>query len=300
MIILSGQSNPQLAQEIATTLRVQMGEVTFRTFPNGEQNIQIVTPLTDKNVVIIQSFHQPVDTQLLELLLLIDAADRAGARKISVAIPWMGYSLQDKVFQDGQALSARVVANLISSQRVNRVFLFDLHNISIVGFFSVPTRMISAHDIFVQHARENFENPVIVSPDFGGLKRAHGFADALSAPLATIDKTRNYQTGEVTMNSIGGANLTGRVCVMYDDIISTGGTVMAGAEFLKNSGAKEVHMLATHGLFAGEALEKLTHSAIDSVVVTNSVIQSPHSKVRVISAAAPIAAELNSLYHPNQ
>lgn len=300
MIILSGQSNPQLANEIATTLRVPLGEVSFTKFPNGEQNIQILTPLADENVVIIQSFHNPVDTQLIELLLLIDAADRAGARKISVALPWMGYSLQDKVFQDGQALSARVVANLISSQRVNRVFLFDLHNISIVGFFSVPTRMISAHDLFVQYAQENFENPVIVSPDFGGLKRAHGFADALNAPLATIDKTRNYQTGDVTMHSIGGADLAGRVCVMYDDIISTGSTVMAGAEFLKNSGAKEVHMLATHGLFAGEALEKITHSAIDSVVVTNSVAQASHAKIRVISAAAPIAAELNSLYHPNQ
>ncbi len=300
MILISGQSNPQLSATVAQALNIEMADVSFGTFPNGEQRIQIHTSLVDQNVVIFQSFYNPVDTHLVELLLLIDAADRAGARKISVVLPWMGYSLQDKVFQSGQPLSARVVANLISSQRVNRVFLFDLHNISIVGFFSVPTRMISAHDLFVEYTKNHFENFVVVSPDFGGLKRAHVFADALGAPLATIDKDRDYTTGKVSMRGIGGADLSGKTCILYDDIISTGGTVMAGAEFLKNAGAKEVHMLATHGLFAGDALENLTHSAIDSVVVTDSLLQQDHSKVRVISAAAPIAAELNALYHPNQ
>jgi ribose-phosphate pyrophosphokinase len=300
MILLSGQSTPKLAHEVAAMLQVELGEVEFGQFPNGEQRLRIVTPLVDENVVIMQSFHNPVDTHLMELLLLIDAADRAGARKISVAIPWMGYSLQDKVFRGGEPLSAKVVANLISSQRVNRVFLFDLHNISIVGFFSVPTRMISAHDLFVEYARTTFESPVIVSPDFGGLKRARGFAEALNAPLATIEKSRDYTTGEVTMHSVDGDDVRGKICVMYDDIISTGSTVMAGAAFLKKAGAKEVHMLSTHGLFAGDALEKLAGSAIDSVVVTNSIERSEHSKVRVISAAAPIAAELNALYHPNQ
>lgn len=300
MILLSGQSNPQLAKEVASTLQVELGDVEFGQFPNGEQRVRVLTPVVDQNVVIFQSFHNPVDANLMQLLLLIDAADRAGARKISVVIPWMGYSLQDKVFQTGEPLSAKVVANLISNQRVNRVFLLDLHNTSIVGFFSVPTRMISAHDLFVEYAQEHFPGAIIVSPDFGGLKRARAFADALNAPLATIDKTRDYTTGKVTMHSVGGADFGGKICLLYDDIISTGGTVMAGAEFLKKAGATEVHMIATHGLFAGDALANLTNSAIDSVIVTNSIVSPTHSKVKVISAASPISAELNILYHPNQ
>lgn len=300
MILLSGQSNPILAEEVASTLQIELGEVEFGQFPNGEQRVRILTPLVDRNVVIFQSFHNPVDGNLMELLLMIDAADRAGARKISVVIPWMGYSLQDKVFQSGEPLSAKVVADLISNQRVNRVFLFDLHNTSIVGFFSVPTRMISAHDMFVSYAKEHFPNAVVVSPDFGGLKRAHAFADDLGAPLATIDKSRDLTTGKVTMHSVGGADFSGKVCLLYDDIISTGGTVMAGAEFLKNAGAKEVHMIATHGLFAGHALEQLSESAIDSVIVTNSIQTPAHSKVKILSCSGPISAELNTLYHPHQ
>lgn len=300
MILLAGQSNQPLAQEIATSLGVTLGEIEYGHFPNGEQRLRILTPLADENVVVVQSFHNPVDTNLVELLLLIDAADRAGARKISVLLPWMGYSLQDKVFRSGEPLSARVVANLVSTQRVNRVFLFDLHNTSIVGFFSVPTRMISALPVFVEYAQAHFTDAVVVSPDFGGLKRARIFAEALNAPLATIEKTRDPQTGAVTMHSVGGADVVGKTCILYDDIISTGSTVMAGAAFLKQAGAAQIHMLATHGLFAAPALDNLSESAIDSVVVTNSVQQPAHSKVTVISAAAPIAAELNTLYHPNQ
>lgn len=296
MTIISGQSNPQLATDLAHELNVPLAEVEFSRFPNGEQRLRILTPLADEYVLVVQSMSGDVDSCLMELLLLVDAADRAGARKIAVVLPWMAYSLQDKIFRNGEPLSARVLANVISNQHINRVFLFDLHNTSIVGFFSVPTSMISAQGLLIEYAKQNFSDVVVVSPDFGGLKRARSFAEALDAPLATIDKTRDRDTGEVKMHSVGGADFEGKTCVLIDDIISTGSTVMVGAEFLKSMGAKEVHMLATHGLFAGDAREKLSTSSIDSVIVTDSIHQASHPKIMVLSAAPTIAREITTLY----
>lgn len=297
MIILSGQSNRPLAQEIAQSAGAEWGEVEIGKFKNGEKQLRILAEVTNQDVVIVQSLYQPVDEHIMEMLLLIDAADRAGAEEITLVIPWLGYSLQDKVFLPGQPLSARVVANLVSSQRVARVFLLDLHNPSIPGFFSVPTRILSSNKLFAAHVRQNFVDPIVVSPDFGGLKRARTFAEMLDAPLSYVDKTRDLITGEVTVNSIVGSNPEGRSCIVVDDIISTGSTVMEVAEQLHRLGAKEVVFYATHGLFVQDALDKLEDGPIDHIVVTNSVpLTRETSFVSQVSVADLISHELRHLH----
>ena len=272
MKLLSGSSNLPLATKIAKNLNIDMLNVEITKFDNGEKRVWIKNDIAGENICLIQSFDQPVDENIIEILLLIDALERAGARHINFIIPWMGYSLQDKVFRDGEPIAARVIANIISNTYVKRVTLLDLHNSSIPGFFSIPTHHILALKPFTEYVQDNFNlsEAVVVSPDFGGLKRARTFADTLSLELENIDKHRDLYTGKVTPKGLSG-DVTGKICLIYDDVINTGGTVVETAKFLKEKGAKEVHFLVTHGLFAGDGLEKMTDESIDSVVITNSV-----------------------------
>jgi len=296
MKLLSGTSNPQLAQKVAAKLNIEVLDCKISKFKNGEKRVWIKNKIAGENVCLVQSFSQPVDENIIEMLLLIDALERAGARHVSVVIPWMGYSLQDKVFRPGEAIAAKVVADLLSNSHVKRVILLDLHNSSIPGFFSIPTHHLLALDPFVKYAKKNFDmkNSIVVSPDFGGLKRARTFAEELKIELVNVDKQRNVKTGQVITRGISG-EVKGRTCLIYDDIINTGGTVIEVAKFLKEKGAKEVHFLITHALFAGQGLEKMSDPSIDSVIITNSVYHDNlPSKIKVIDIAPEIAESLRS------
>jgi ribose-phosphate pyrophosphokinase len=292
MKLISGSSNLPLATGIANYLDIEMVDIEITKFSNGEKRVWIKNDVAGENICFIQSFDRPVDENIIESLLIIDALERAGVKHINFIIPWMGYSLQDKVFRDGEPIAAKVIANVISNTYVKRVSLLDLHNSSIPGFFSIPTHHILALKPFAQYVESNFDlgEAVVVSPDFGGLKRARIFADTLSLELENIDKHRDLYTGKVTPKGLSG-DVKDKICLIYDDVINTGGTVVETAKFLKEKGAKEVHFLVTHGLFAGEGLDLMNDDSIDSVVITNSVHHDNlPEKIKVIDVA-PVLGE---------
>ncbi len=293
MKILSGSSNLSLAQNIAQHLGHQLIDVELSHFANGEKRVWLKETVRGENVILIQSFSEPADEQIVEFLLLTDALERAGARHINLVLPWMGYSLQDKVFRDGEPIAAKVIANLVSNVYIKRAFLLDLHNSSTAGFFSIPTQHLTAMNLFVAYVKKNFhispEKFVVASPDFGGLKRAHIFAEELGLDLLKIDKRRDVHTGKVSSESISG-DVTGKEVFIFDDLINTGSTIVSSAELLKNNGAKAVHFFATHGIFAENGYERIEKSLVDTVVVTNSIAQKNGDKLRVLDTA-PVFAE---------
>jgi ribose-phosphate pyrophosphokinase len=223
----------------------------------------------------VQSFSTPVDEHVLETLLLVDALERLGAKELTLIIPWMGYSLQDKVFREGEAIAAKVVANVLSNTFINRIFLLDLHNPSIPGFFSVPTYHLSAKNLFINELKSTsqLEDAVVVSPDFGGLKRARSFAQSIDAPLLNIDKSRDLRTGQVTAHALHGGEVAGKNVLIFDDVIVSGGTVAESANLLKKEGARRVTFIATHGIFCNDGLETIEQSQIDQLLVSNSIAQ---------------------------
>lgn len=296
MKLISGTSNLPLAQKIAQVLGAPMIDLEISTFANGEKRIWVKDDIAGENVSLVQSFNTPVDENIVETLLIVDALERAGARHINLVIPWLGYSLQDKVFRDGEPIAARVIADLLSNSHAKRAVLLDLHNSSIPGFFSIPTQHILALKPFAQYVRDHFDlsQAIVVSPDFGGLKRARTFADELGLELGNIDKHRDLTTGHVTPKGVSG-DVSGKICLIYDDVINTGGTVVEVAKFLKEKGAREVHFLVTHGLFASEGMQKMEDTSIDSVVITNS-IHHPElpSKIKTIDSASLFAESIKT------
>lgn len=300
MKILSGSSNRPFAQAVAEKLGLTLTNVEISTFANGELRVWIKEPVKGENIILVQSFSHPTDEYIIECLLLIDALERMGARHVNVVIPWMGYSLQDKVFRDGEPIAAKVVANLISKTYVKRAFLLDLHNSSTPGFFEIPTEHLSALNVFAEYAEQNFDlsNFVIASPDFGGLKRARVFAERLDLDLINIDKHRNLHTGKVEAMGVSG-EVEGKSVIIFDDLINSGSTVVSAAEILKQEGAKEVHFFATHGPLVPTAYHILEESLIDSVVVTNSINHHGHSgKVKTLDVSGLFANELATWQKP--
>lgn len=304
MNIISGSSNQKLAislvnflnqnypKDQSTLITVEIGK-----FPNDERKIWIKdeNKVRGQKVCILQSFSKPVDENIIETLLLIDALERLGAKEVSLIIPWMGYSLQDKVFHEGEAIAAKVVADLISNSFVSRVFLVDLHNPSIPGFFSTPTYHLSARQLFIDYLKEHryLENAVVVSPDFGGLKRARNFANLLDLPLLNIDKSRDYKTGAVTAHALHGGEVKGKNAIVYDDVIVSGGTVAEAAALLKKEGAKQVIFMATHGIFCKNGISTIDESEVDLVVTSDSILQQESSDKISFIPLAPLFA--NSL-----
>lgn len=272
MKLVPGTSNLTFATALADKLSLQLVDTDISKFANGEHRVWIKEELAGEEVLLVQSLNAPTDENIMELLLLIDAIERLGATEIHVIIPWLGYSLQDKVFRPGEPIAVKVVANLISNSNVRRVYLMDLHNTSIPGFFSVPTTHISANELFVKFAKDTFdlEQAVVASPDFGGLKRARQFAADLDLNLVNIAKERDLHSGKITSAILQG-DVTNKVVLIFDDTIQSGGTVKEAAEVLKNGGAKAVHFLATHGPMVTMAYDLISASPIDSVVVTNSI-----------------------------
>lgn len=296
MKIICGSSNPQLAQHIAQHMSLDMVDVEISHFANGEKRVWIKDSVKGENIIVVQSFSQPVDEQIMEFLLMVDALERGGARHINAVIPWLGYSLQDKVFREGEPIAAKVIADLVSNAYVKRGFLLDLHNSSTPGFFSIPVQHISAMELFVQYCEEHFDlkNAIVASPDFGGLKRSKVFSEKLGLDLIKIDKYRNLQTGEIVEMGVNG-DVAGKTVILFDDIINSGSTVVNAAEVLKEQGASQVHFLSTHGIFADSGLERIEHSPADSVVVTNSIAhQHKPENLKVIDVAGLFAEALST------
>ncbi len=298
MKLISGSSNPQLAHRIAEELHIPEIDVEISHFANGEKRVWIKGDVKGENVVVVQSLSNPVDERVMEVLLMTDALERMGARHINLVMPWMGYSLQDKVFRNGEPIAAKVVANLISTAHIKRAFLLDLHNSSTPGFFNIPTEHYSAIDLFVDDAKATYMaagDVVVASPDFGGLKRARVFAEKLGVELVNIDKHRNLHNGEISRMGLSG-EVSGKTVLLFDDVINSGSTVVSASKLLKDEGATRVVFYSTHGIFADNGGERVGTSMVDEVVITDS-INHPElttNKIRVLSSAQLFANALQS------
>ena len=300
LMLFSGRSNPELAEKIADKLNVSLGEVELKTFANGETYVRYDDSIRGSDAFIIQSGSPPVNDHLLELLIMVQAAKLASAKRITAVVPWYPYSRQDKKSRPREPITARLVADFLEAAGVDRVLTMDLHAGQIQGFFNVPVDHMTALPLFATYFRDKGlfgENVVAVSPDPGRAKMARRFGQMLEADLAIMNKARpEHDTAEVS-EVIG--NVDGKVAIMSDDIIVTGGTLIAGAKALKEAGATEVYACATHGLFPGNAFEKIAASVLSEVTVTDTVpidkLNRPE-KIRDVSVSKLLAETIYNVF----
>ncbi len=289
--IFAGSSNPNLAQSISEISRIPLGKIDIGKFSDSEIDVWIEDDVNNSNVFIIQSNSNPVNDNIIELLLIADAVRRSGAHKITAVIPYFGYSRKEKQSRRGEPISAKVIADLIIASGINKVICLDLHADAIVGFFDVPVIYLSALEILAAKLKEEkFTDPVVVAPDVGGVKRARNFASLLNAPLAVIEKHRQTdKRDQMEVLSMSG-EVSGDTAIIIDDVISTGGTIIESANALKKKGVKKIIVCATHGVFAGNAIKNLEDSPVDKLIVTDSIGQITNSKkIEVVSTASLFA-----------
>ena len=277
MKLFAGNATPELAQRIADRLYISLGDATVDRFSDGEVAVQINENVRGSDVFIIQSTCAPTNDNIMELVVMIDALRRASAGRITAVIPYFGYARQDRRVRSARVpITAKVIADMLSNVGVDRVLTIDLHAEQIQGFFDVPVDNIFGTPVLLDDMRtRGLENPVVVSPDLGGVVRARATAKALGdVDIAIVDKRRPRANVSEVMNLIG--DVDGRDCVIVDDMIDTGGTLCKAAEALKERGAKRVFAYATHAVFSGSAAENIANSVIDQVIVTDSKIGRAH------------------------
>ena len=268
--VFTGNSNPQLAEEICHYLHLPLSQAMVRRFSDGEIFVEVGENVRGADVFVIQSTSPPVNDHLMELLIMVDAFRRASARRITAVIPYYGYARQDRKVAPRVPISAKLVADLITTAGTGRVLCMDLHAGQIGGFFNIPVDHLFASSVMLDYLRKNIEGEtVIVSPDAGGVERARAIAKRLQADLAIIDKRREAANVAEAMNIIGQVN--GRLAVVLDDMIDTAGTLTEAARALMDQGAREVWACATHPVLSGPALKRLEASPISRVVVTNTI-----------------------------
>lgn len=288
-VLFTGNANPALAQEIATNLGITLGKASVGRFSDGETTVEIQQNVRGREVFVLQSTCAPTNDNLMELLVMVDALKRASAQRITAVIPYFGYARQDRRPRSTRVpISARVVANMLEAVGVNRVLTMDLHADQIQGFFDIPVDNIYASPVLLSDLQaKKYEDLVVVSPDVGGVVRARALAKQLGCDLAIIDKRRPKANVSEVMNIIG--EIEGRNCVIMDDMIDTAGTLVKAAEVLKDRGAKSVYAYCTHAVFSGPAIERIKASALDEVVITNTIplneAAKSTAKIRQLSTA---------------
>ena len=270
-VLFTGNANPALAQEIATNLGITLGKASVGRFSDGETTVEIQQNVRGREVFVLQSTCAPTNDNLMELLVMVDALKRASAQRITAVIPYFGYARQDRRPRSTRVpISARVVADLLETVGVNRVLTMDLHADQIQGFFNIPVDNIYASPVLLSDLQaKKYDDLVVVSPDVGGVVRARAQAKQLGCDLAIIDKRRPKANVSEVMHIIG--EIDGRNCVIMDDMIDTAGTLVKAAEVLKERGAKSVYAYCTHAVFSGPAIERIKASALDEVVITNTI-----------------------------
>ncbi len=270
MKLFTGNSNPALAAEIAESLNVGLGRADVGVFPEGECKVKIHDNIRGADVFIIQSTCPPVNDNLVELLVMIDAARRASARRITAVIPYFGYARQDRKDQPRVPITAKLVANLITEAGADRVLTMDLHAQQIQGFFDIPLDHLMALPVLVDYIKgHGISDLSICTADVGGIKGAWKFAERLNVPLAIVDKKRSGDTKVEALALIG--DVKGKNIVIPDDMIATGGTLVSAAQFLKANGAKDLYAVCTHGVLSGNAVDKLKVAGFSEVVMTNTI-----------------------------
>jgi ribose-phosphate pyrophosphokinase len=269
-LLFTGNSNPVLAKKICSYLKMPLGGAKVKTFSDGEVQIEIDENVRTKTVFVIQSTCAPVNDNLVELLLMIDAMKRSSASRITAVIPYFGYARQDKKVAPRVPISAKLVADLITTAGADRVITMDLHAGQIQGFFNIPVDNLFAAPVLIDYIKNNFPNDLtIVSPDAGGVERARAFAKRLSAGLAIIDKRRSAPNVAKAMAVIG--NVKNRIAVILDDMVDTAGTLTEAAEALDREGAHEVHACIAHPVLSGPAVDRINDCPLKSLVVTDTI-----------------------------
>ena len=288
-VLFTGNANRALAQEIASNLGVELGKATVGRFSDGEVTVELHQNVRARDVFVVQSTCTPTNENIMELLIMVDALKRASARRITAVIPYFGYARQDRRPRSTRvAISAKVVANLLETVGVERVLTMDLHADQIQGFFDIPVDNIYASPVLLSDLKsKNYKDLIVVSPDVGGVVRARALAKQLGCDLAIIDKRRSAANVSEVMHVIG--EIEGRNCVIMDDMIDTAGTLVKAADVLKERGAKSVYAYCTHAVFSGPAIERIKGSALDEVVICNTIPLSDAAKackkIRQLSVA---------------
>ena len=299
MKILTGNSNKQLSNKISQNLKNKLVNTSIRKFADGEIYIEINENIRGNSIFIIQSVSSPANDNLMELLLCIDALKRSSAKNITAVIPYFGYARQDRKVVPRTSISAKLVSNLITNAGADRVVTVDLHAGQIQGFFDIPVDNLFATPIFSKHIKKKIKskNIICVAPDVGGVERARALGKKLDVGLAIVDKRRPSPGKSQVMNVIG--NVKNKICILTDDIIDSGGTIVNAADALVKRGAKEVHVYATHGVFSGDAVKKIKNSKIKNLVITDSIDSSDKLKkvrnIEVLSISILLAEAIKRI-----
>lgn len=296
--VLHCNANKELAKDIAFNLGIPVGDAQVSTFSNGEINVSINESIRGADVFVVQSTSAPVNDNLMELLIMMDALKRASAGRINAVIPFYGYARQDRKSKSREPITAKLVANLITSAGADRVITMDLHAHQIQGFFDIPVDHLYAAPLIVNYfINKKLDDIVVVSPDVGGVTRARYLAAKLDAPLAIIDKRRPRPNVSEVMNVIGDIN--GKDCIIIDDIVDTAGSIVNAAKVLMNMGAKDVYVACTHPVLSGPAFDRVQESVIKELIVTNTIplpAGKPVDKIKVLSVAPLFAEAIKRIY----
>jgi ribose-phosphate pyrophosphokinase len=299
MKIFAGSAHPELAREIADFLGITVGQARLRRFPDSEVAFQIDENIRGTDVFVVQPTCTPVDEHIMELLIMIDAFRRSSAARITAVVPYYGYARQDRKDKPRVPISAKLVANILSAAGTNRVLTMDLHKAQIQGFFDIPVDHLFAAPVIIEHLSNlRYPDLTIVSPDAGGAERARAYAKRLDAELAIIDKRRSDDGTAEVMNVIG--DVSDRTCILQDDIVDTAGTMVKAAAALKANGAQRVLACAVHGVLSADAIAKIENSAIEKMIVTNTIPLRPatarSSKIVCLSVARLLGQAIRSIH----
>lgn len=297
--IFSGNAHFAMAQEIAKHLELTVSQAEVRKFSDGEIYVEIGENVRGTDSYVVQPTCTPVNDNLMELVIMVDALRRASARRITAVLPYYGYARQDRKVAPRVPISAKVVAEMLMAVGVRRVLCMDLHAGQIQGFFNIPVDHLYAAPVIIKNIQETFEDVIMVSPDAGGVERTRAFAKRLKSGLAIIDKRRDRPNECEAMHVIG--DVRGKTAILMDDLVDTAGTLCNGAETLLQNGAKEVHACCSHPVLSGPAVDRITNSEIKSLVVTNSIPLSENAqkcdKIKVLSVSALLAEAIHRIHN---
>ncbi len=296
--LFAGNSNLPLARAVAAKLNTSLGEAEIGKFSDGETSVHLAETVRGRDLFIIQSTSDPVNDNLMELLIMIDAAKRASAGRVTAVIPYFGYARQDRKARSRDPITAKLVADLLTSAGADRVLTMDLHAAQIQGFFNIPVdNLLGGPMLYNYYADKLGDDFIVVSPDIGSVNRSRKVAERLGCPLAIIDKRRPKANVMEVMNIIG--NVEGKRCLLVDDMIDTAGTIVQGAQALVEAGAKEIKACCTHAVLSGPAIERLRDSAITELVMLDTIQLPPEKllpKMKILSTADVFAAAIENVY----
>lgn len=296
--LFAGNSNRPLSEAIAKKLNTTLGEIEVSKFSDGETSVHIAETVRGRDLFIIQSTSMPVNDNLMELLIMIDAAKRSSAGRITAVIPYFGYARQDRMARSRDPITAKLVADLLTSAGADRVLTMDLHAAQIQGFFNIPVdNLLGGPTLYHYYEDKLGDDFIVVSPDIGSVTRSRKVAERLGCPMAIIDKRRPKANVMEVMNIIG--NVEGKRCLLVDDMIDTAGTITQGAQALVDAGAKEIKACCTHAVLSGPAIERLEKSPIDELVMLDTILlpeEKKLPKIKILSTADIWAAAIENVY----